>query len=166
MILILNRKSKLGGGGLLWKCSYYSEKKIQVRITAPFPGTSVGASIIFYLLGVYFPLLTYVKISSQSGQSVNTNQVDVFVLSRLVTYFQMLINPIMSLLIVVIVQVNRQLSKRQVLKENDFAKHGITMIKSISHAGHSVINHNACERTQHATTSAFTLTAVCLLFRK
>ena len=62
----------------------------------------------------------------------------------------MLLNPILSLLVVVIVKVNRQLSKGASSQESDFANPGTTTIESISNAGHSVIDHNVCARTQHA----------------
>ena len=78
----------------------------------------------------------------------------------------MQLNPIRSLLLVVIVEVNRQFSKGQVLKESDSAKHGIIMIESIHRAGQSVIILKACARTRHAPTFVVTLTAVRLLFLK
>ena len=78
----------------------------------------------------------------------------------------MLLNPILSLLVVVSVYVNRQLSKGASYQESDYANPGTTTIESISNAGHSVINHNVCERTQHEPSFAAMMTAVRLLFRK
>ena len=63
--------------------------------------------------------------------------------ARLVTDRQMLLNPILSLLVVVSVQVSRQLYKRSSSQESDFVKPGTTTIESISNAGHSVINHKS-----------------------